>query len=103
MNRPIRIPSRYMMPNRMQPQRNCKALLLQLQTVDFAITDTLLYLDAYPNDNRAMEYLNNRMAEREQILAAMKESGCPPVTPAAEGSESFRWVENPWPWENDAN
>ncbi len=102
MNRPIRIPSRYT-AMRLQPERNCKELLLQLQTVDFAIVDTLLYLDAYPKDSRAKEYLNKRVEERKEILAAMNESGCPPITPAADTGEGFRWVENPWPWEPDAN
>lgn len=102
MNRPIRLPYRCTAV-RPQPERNCKELLLQLQTVDFAITDTLLYLDAYPEDNRAKEYLNKRVEERDQILATMNESGCPPITPTADTTGEFRWVESPWPWEPDAN
>ena len=102
MKGPMRFPSRYTAA-RPQPTENCRELKLQLQAIDFSMVDTLLYLDAYPDDTRALEYFRRLNGEREELVTAMENAGCPPLRATEGTAKGFRWNEGPWPWEPDAN
>ncbi len=94
-----------MRPNndtRPQPQ-NCQRLKRKLQTVDFAIVETTLYLNAYPNCRQALDYYHKLIAEREALVSAINEK-CGPICSRDNKSRTeWNWVEGPWPWELDAN
>ena len=82
---------------------NCAKLKRKLDTIDFAIVETVLYLDAYPNCREALDYYHKLIAERESLVAVINEK-CGPVS--ARGNKSrteWTWVKGPWPWELDAN
>ena len=83
---------------------NCKQKLKKLQMIDFSMIETILYLDAYPNNTEALKYYKALKAEKDALLAEMKAQGCPPITAqdAAHGGE-WDWTDSPWPWEPDAN
>ena len=86
-----------------QQDRGCKAQLDTLRALDFAIVETGLYLDAYPQSHEALEYYHALVAQREKIAAAYEKS-CGPLTVYANRSKtSWDWVVGPWPWEADAN
>ena len=82
--------------------QNCQGLMEQLRAVDFAITETVLYLDAYPNCREAMEFYHKLIAERKQLTEAY-EGACGPLTMYGNGKNGWEWAEGPWPWEADAN
>lgn len=77
-------------------------LMKKLQTVDFALFDTVLYLDTHPTDQSALNYYD----KIKQISNSIKEeyvSKFGPLTSCdVESSNIFNWVNNPWPWEVDA-
>lgn len=102
MKGPMRFPSRFTAA-RPQPAQNCREMKLRLQAIDFSMTDTLLYLDAYPEDTRAAEYFRKLNGEREELTAAMENAGCPPLRATDDTTGKFRWNEGPWPWEPEAN
>lgn len=102
MNRSFRFPSRTA-GARPQPTANCQELKLRLQAIDFSIVDTLLYLDAYPDNTRALAYFRKLNSDREELLAMMESAGCPPLRATESTANGFRWNEGPWPWEPDAN
>ncbi len=82
---------------------SCKKQLDTLRAIDFAIQETVLYLDAYPNHPEALEYYHALIAQREKLTAAY-ESSCGPLTIYQNRSRSsWDWVKGPWPWEADAN
>lgn len=86
-----------------QQDRNCKSQLENLRALDFAIVETGLYLDAYPQSREALEYYHALIAQREKLAAAY-EKGCAPLTVYGNRSKtSWDWVAGPWPWEADAN
>ena len=88
--------------SRMMPQ-NCKALSRKLQVIDFAIVDTVIYLNAYPGCKEALEYYHKLVKEREALCDVINEK-CGPVTAMGNKSNSeWNWVSGPWPWEPDAN
>ncbi len=74
-----------------------------LRALDFAIQETALYLDAYPNHPQALEYYHALIAQREKTAAAY-ESSCGPLTIYGNRNpKAWDWVSGPWPWEMDAN
>ena len=82
---------------------NCQRLKRKLQTIDFAIIETALYLDAYPNCRHALDHYHKLIAERESI-ADMIDEKCGPICIGDNKSRTeWNWVDGPWPWEADAN
>ena len=88
---------------KIQCPSNCHSLKSKLQTVDFAIVDTVLYLDAYPRNAQALEYYHKLVSEREALVKAINEK-CGPICIRDNKSRTeWNWVEGPWPWEPEAN
>ena len=78
-----------------------KSLLNEINECSFAVNDMLLYLDTHPCDEAALSYF---MEHKNRRVAALKEYAkyYGPLTIDTaddEASESFLWVETPWPWE----
>ena len=80
----------------------CEALKKRLRKVDFAIYDTVLYLDVYPGCVKAQEYYQKLIKEREE-LCYMINTKCGPITINNVMSGKWDWTKGPWPWEPDAN
>lgn len=82
---------------------NCRALKTRFQQVEFAIVETVLYLDAYPDCKDALNYYHQLVDEREQLLSAINNQ-CGPMTHfGVVSEESWQWVNGPWPWKYEAN
>ena len=82
---------------------DCKKQMQVLRALDFAIQETVLYLDAYPECRQALEYYHKLIEMRERVLSSY-EKACGPMTMYGNKSQrSWDWVEGPWPWENEAN
>lgn len=78
---------------------DCGALMNQLQTIDFAIIETVLYLDSYPDSCEALQYYNQLLDKRRAVAQAY-ETQCGPITAFENGKAGeWRWVNGPWPWE----
>jgi len=80
----------------------CDALKKKLRELDFAIVETVLYLDAYPECKSALEYYCKLKEERKSVAEAVNEK-CGPITARDNCCASWDWVKTPWPWEYDAN
>ena len=82
---------------------NSTSLMNKLRTLDFAITETVLYLDAYPKCRRALEYYHRLLKERAKV-AEMVNNVIGPLTAGSNMSQTeWKWCQGPWPWEPDAN
>ena len=80
-----------------------KNLLDVLRAVDFALYDTILYLDAYPESKEALEYYHHLREERSALVFEY-EKKFGPLTPYDNGSKSeWQWTAEPWPWKPEAN
>lgn len=88
--------------NNNRGEQNCRSLMNQLRAVDFALTETVLYLDAYPDCNEAMCFYRKLVAQREQLVAAY-EAQCGPLTMYGNSGNTWDWAQGPWPWEAEAN
>lgn len=87
-----------MKPNR---RNNCygDALMQKLRQIDFALYDTILYLDAYPNCRKALAHYHT-LLEMQKKLKAEYEATHGPITAFGNDSrENWDWTVTPWPWE----
>lgn len=81
----------------------CKKLEKKLKQIDFSIIDVTIYLDAYPNCRKALDYYHKLKCERAAVVEALN-STCGPITSFDNNSESqWKWTDAPWPWEAEAN
>ena len=81
----------------------CCEVREKLRAIDFALVETTLYLDAYPNSCEALAYYHKLLAERRALADHYTET-CGPLTALDHSSQtSWQWVKTPWPWELDAN
>ena len=82
---------------------NCKRLMEQIRAVDFALYETILYLDVYPHSCDALETYHKLNAQRRELYSAY-EAACGPITAFGnESTTSWDWTDQPSPWEYDAN
>ncbi len=82
---------------------DCKALMKKLQSIDFAIIDTVLYLDAYPKCKKALAYYNKLLDERAGLRKMLAEKCRRPMSSFENGSDNWDWISSPWPWDASAN
>lgn len=78
-------------------------LMKKLKTVDFAIIETALYLDAYPKCRKALDYYHALIKEREMLAEAVNHKHGPITIRDNKSCDTWTWTEGPWPWEADAN
>ena len=81
----------------------CKRIMDQLRAVDFALYETILYLDVYPHSCDALETYHKLKAQHE-ALRKEYEDNCGPLTAFGnQSTASWDWMSKPCPWEYDAD
>lgn len=81
----------------------CHTLMDQIRAVDFALYETVLYLDVYPHSCDALETYHKLKAQ-SKALHEEYESACGPLTAFGNRSTaSWDWMSKPCPWEYDAD
>lgn len=82
---------------------NVEDIKMRIKEIDFALADTILYLDVYPCKKEALEYYHKLLCTR-QTLVKMYEDAVGPLTAYGNVSPGdWDWIRSPWPWEADAN
>ncbi|MBE6547828.1 MAG: spore coat protein CotJB [Ruminococcaceae bacterium] len=77
-------------------------LAKSIQKIDFALAETILYLDVYPHSKEALNYYHKLLSAREKLIEQYQAHS--PITAAGNTStESWDWIKSPWPWHYDAN
>ena len=75
----------------------------KLQMIDFAIVETVLYLDAYPHSKSALAYYHKLVDERAKLSKALAADESPITSFNNDSTDNWNWTNGPWPWESDAN
>ena len=84
-------------------QNGGDSLMRKIQEIDFAIYETVLYLDVYPCSSEALAYYHTLLCEKE-ALSREYESKIGPISAFGNTDKStWNWVKKPWPWEYSAN
>lgn len=74
--------------------------LWKVQAYEFALLEVGLFLDNHPNDQTALSYFKQYRDLKHQAESDFtKKFG--PITMDHMDSDlsTWRWIENPWPWE----
>ena len=78
--------------------RACNSLMRELQKIDFALYETILYLDAYPECAAALDYYKGIIKEYAK-LAELYENTVGPIRQENIMADKWTWVDTPWPWQ----
>jgi spore coat protein JB len=71
----------------------------ELQALDFAITELVLYLDTHRNDMEAFQLFKKYVAAfKDKREAYMKTIG-PLMQMDAADFDRYTWTDDPWPWD----
>lgn len=62
----------------------------------FAAWEMRLYLDTHPDDTRALSVYR-------QLCERCAEGSYACVPDCMIGTDRWRWIDNPWPWDYEAN
>ncbi len=78
---------------------NGEALMQKLRQIDFALYDTILYLDAYPNCRKALAHYHTLLEMQKQLKAEYEDTHGPVTAFGNVSKNAWSWTETPWPWE----
>lgn len=83
----------------MDSDMTCKELMHRIRELDFAILETALFLNAYPNNAEALSYYHELVCIYEKLRNDYN-TACGPLTLYSNKSEdAWKWGNDPWPWE----
>ena len=91
-----------LMNNAVMNGNDRKQLLWQMTAQQFAAFDTQLYLDTHPGDNDALQTFNQYRQAHSKYRSEY-ESKFGPISSDNTESGAWSWVNDPWPWEREAN
>ncbi len=76
--------------------------LTELQTMAFAIQELALYLDTHRDDADALD-LYREYQKAYQNSKEVYEKKCGPLTHKSVAGNTYKWLDDPWPWEYAKN
>lgn len=82
---------------------NRKEMLYEVQKCGFAAYDMLLYLDTHPNDRRAFRMFKEVVEKYNRLKAKFEREHGPLDAFSGADFSTFKWLEEPWPWQKEAN
>ncbi|MCD4642475.1 hypothetical protein AR454_00995 [Bacillus mycoides] len=75
-------------------------LLLQIQQLEFFLLELQLYLDTHPSDEGALMQFNKYSKTLQQLkLKFDKKYGPLLGFGFSESKNTWKWIDNPWPWQ----
>ena len=78
-------------------------LLKQIQCYNFAAYDMLLYLDSHKDDKKAFKMFQSLVKKTNELKAQYEQAFGPLSQFTAAEQDCFNWLDEPWPWEKEAN
>ena len=74
--------------------------LRELQELDFAIQEAVLFLDTHPRSEVALSYYRYVTGLRRKAAEEYNRV-CGPLTSRDSRGRRWDWVNSPWPWERE--
>lgn len=78
-------------------------MLRKLQEASFAIDDVKLFLNTHPDNQEALDYYNKQKELRKQYMEEFTSKFGPISAYDVDTKNGWTWIDNPWPWEMEAN
>ena len=84
--------------------KNCKCKYLRyIQSLTFALHETVLYLNGHPCDKEALAYYHKTKARLLEATAEFEAKYGPLTYKGVCDNDVWTWIKGPWPWEYEAN
>jgi spore coat protein JB len=87
----------------MKPDNNRLEMLKQIAAVDFAIIDLHLFLNTHPTDENVVTQYNSLVTQSKMIKQNYERYFGPLCSTESPSAYPWQWINEPWPWENEAN
>ena len=76
-------------------------LLRRLSAAQFAAWEMHVYLDTHPDNAEALASYKKYSRRADELTAEYEQKYGPLTTGDSLGSNSFDWINSPWPWETE--
>lgn len=78
-------------------------LMWKMQAYDFAMEEVGLFLDTHPNDQTALSYFKQyRDLKKQAEVDFVKKFGPVTIDNYEFDLSTWKWIDNPWPWESES-
>ena len=75
----------------------------EMQTMAFALQELALYLDTHRNDKEALELYQTYQKMYHECMLTCAEKLGPVMHICPTDGDTYKWLDDPWPWEYCAN
>ena len=72
----------------------------RLMAVDFALYETILFLDTHPTNRKAKAYYDKLKTQRQALADQLKKEGKTLTAMDVDG-DTWSWINTPWPWQTN--
>jgi len=79
---------------------NRETLMKRIQVCGFVLDEVRLFLDTHPNHQEALNCYKKYLAMKQEAAAQYVQKYGPLNYEDFDNSSTWRWIEGPWPWEN---
>ena len=83
--------------------KNKMELLKQIVAIEFTKDDLGLFLDTHPMDKEAISKYNFYVTESKKLKDYYEMNFGMLTEHSSLSPYPWQWINDPWPWENDAN
>lgn len=77
--------------------------LHRLQKLNFAVSELGLYLDTHSDDQEATDLFNQYVEQYAEALQQYEKERGSTTQFGSALTGKYEWLENPWPWDYEAN
>ena len=84
-------------------EMNKQNLLDCISATQFTVLELALYLDTHPHDREAFQKFEAFKTRLKAYIKQYEEQFGPLTLMGDFGNDHYDWVNNPWPWEKEAN
>ncbi len=74
----------------------------RIKALCFAKTEAELFLDTHPTSRVALTFYHDIVTELERLVEEYSDK-YGPITAAQSSSESWNWIDGPWPWQRETD
>ena len=74
-------------------------LLKEIMAVQFALLETILYLNTHPDDRTVINLYNQYARRLMKLIHEYENNYGPLTTHHPESEKRWRWIDEPWPWQ----
>ncbi len=78
-------------------------LIKKIHQYDFALYETVLYLDGHPTNRKALAYYSKVRDEAAKLRCEYNSKYGMLTVNDNNDPNDWHWIDKPWPWEKEAN